>query len=540
MHTILLVDDEPVTRNGLKTLVNWAELGLKLIAEADDGSTALPLLQQLKPDILLTDVRMPGMDGLALAKEAQFLLPQLKTVFISGYSDVDYVRSALKMGAYDYILKPIDMNELHACLSKVVKRLESESKAKISMDLLERQAEQGRPLIKQQLLSRLMLDTTAPPVQVLERLETLGVAAPDREYCVLLLSPDEGEAERCQGFQDNWKLLETAICNISQEILLSCAPCHFLEDPLVQQQPVVVLAAKSGILQENQIYAAAANLCQVLKKYLQLSLSVGIGSIVPSLTLLQNSYQTATSALKHRLYRGGAQVLVSAAETAEPQPAAATAGAEQIQELLRSPEEKHLLQWLAAYFRHLAATRNTDISFYRARVSQIIFETYVVLQEELSGSGESDLNHQNILDKLYKTQSLSQMEKLITGYCTDVQTLIRLKNDDATKGIIQQVKKRIQAEFHHPLTINELAADVYLSPTYLCMLFRQEAGITINNFQTQVRMENAKRLLSDYRNKLYDISEAVGYSNPSYFSRQFKKYTGMLPSEYRNRMGGEA
>lgn len=168
-------------------------------------------------------------------------------------------------------------------------------------------------------------------------------------------------------------------------------------------------------------------------------------------------------------------------------------------------------------------------------ISRYIFEVYGVLREQMGEGEEGTLSQQSILDQLFHSETLEQMRELLLQYGGNVRDLIRLKNDSATIGMIQQVQKTIRERYSENLTINELAAQVYLTPTYLCLLFRQVTGTTINRYLTNVRMEKAKELLMDLSNKLYDVSYAVGYMNPSYFSRQFKKYVGCLPSEYRNR-----
>lgn len=154
---------------------------------------------------------------------------------------------------------------------------------------------------------------------------------------------------------------------------------------------------------------------------------------------------------------------------------------------------------------------------------------------------ENDMDDlKRVSDYLFVSASINESMATDAGSQTvedQIQELdlIRLKNDSATIGMIQQVQKTIRERYSENLTINELAAQVYLTPTYLCLLFRQVTGTTINRYLTNVRMEKAKELLMDLSNKLYDVSYAVGYMNPSYFSRQFKKYVGCLPSEYRNR-----
>lgn len=182
--------------------------------------------------------------------------------------------------------------------------------------------------------------------------------------------------------------------------------------------------------------------------------------------------------------------------------------------------------------------------YLRSLTLQMENEVLQTMQQTLNQaviSIENDLDDlKRVSDYLFVSASINESMATDAGSQTvedQIQELdlIRLKNDSATIGMIQQVQKTIRERYSENLTINELAAQVYLTPTYLCLLFRQVTGTTINRYLTNVRMEKAKELLMDLSNKLYDVSYAVGYMNPSYFSRQFKKHVGCLPSEYRNR-----
>ena len=182
--------------------------------------------------------------------------------------------------------------------------------------------------------------------------------------------------------------------------------------------------------------------------------------------------------------------------------------------------------------------------YLRSLTLQMENEVLQTMQQTLNQaviSIENDLDDlKRVSDYLFVSASINESMATDAGSQTvedQIQELdlIRLKNDSATIGMIQQVQKTIRERYSENLTIHELAAQVYLTPTYLCLLFRQVTGTTINRYLTNVRMEKAKELLMDLSNKLYDVSYAVGYMNPSYFSRQFKKYVGCLPSEYRNR-----
>lgn len=538
MIRLFIADDEEITRSGLVRLFDWSKLQIEVVGEAADGVAALSLLEELQPDILFTDVKMPRMDGIALAARAKALLPNLKVVFISGYREVDDIRSALKMGAFDYILKPVDYEELEQCFRGVLHQIEEEQASRLLRQNLEHRLSAGLHTMQAHLLSRLLQGQAPTGGQLEAQLDCLQLHQ-DTAYstAVVILTPDEQALRTSRDFQDNWALLSVALKNMSLEIIEEYFQGYVLDDPLEKERLALILVSYEERSLEELCYEMCVRLQGLVKQYLGLSTSMGIGRGVRSFPELSFSYESAGEALKHRLYLGGGSVIsydihlpADSAQSGEGEPAKG------LRALLLQEEEKPLEDWIDSLFNNLAKLHSTDITFYRSRISRYVFEAYSVLLEQLGGGEEGEFSRQSILDELFHSQTLEQMRRLVWEYCFNIRKLVLLKNASETKGMIQRVQKIIREQYGENLTVSDLAAAVYLTPTYLCLLFRQATGVTINHYQTEVRMEKAKELLADLSNKLYDVSYAVGYMNPSYFSRQFKKYTGCLPSEYRDKI----
>lgn len=535
MYSLVIVDDEAATRNGLVRLIDWAGLSLHIAGVAQDGEEALPLIADKRPDLLLTDVKMPRMDGIQLARRAKEDNPAIKIIFISGYDELDYVKSALKMGASDYILKPIEIDELTECVKKAVAQLERERQAFSLEQDLQRSAE----VLREQLISALIQGRLAYGKLTADQMANLSIP-PQSHFAAAILSPDEEELEHVQGFQGNWRLLSVAVRNIASEVLQRYCGGDVVEDPGVPMQFTALFFAPAGTPLCAVAREACADIQENLLKYLGLSVTIAIGSLAASADTVEQSYSCASQTLRRRLYLGGAQLLCWEPDNGNPAPVPPPRillERDELQGLLSGPEEK-MSRWLDGFFQKLVNTKSTALSFYQGKASLIVYELFNVLRQQLPGSEEAGLSQQNVLEQLYRTQTIRQMKECILEFCRDIRNLMRMKEDSSTKSLIGKVKDKIRQRYFENLTINDLAKEVYLTPTYLCVLFHQQEGVTINQYLTNVRMETAKRLLSNLENKLYDVSYAVGYSNPSYFSRQFKKYAGMLPSEYRNRFGG--
>jgi two-component system response regulator YesN len=530
VYTILIVDDEQTTRDGLARHFDWNRLGLSVIGEADDGTAALKLIEELKPDILLTDVKMAFMDGLELARRAAEITPSMKTIFISGYDEVDFIRSALRLGARDYILKPIEFAELESCLLKVTEQLDKEREVKSDMMDMLRKSTMGLPYLRSEMLAQLLRGELLSETSIQERLDFLGLRLNAEKYAAFFISLDEAESP----MESNWQLFSFCIRNICEETLEKSFKGYVIECPNRPRSFAGVVQFSGSI---NEVFESVSEIRQNLDLFLQSKATIGLGPEVFRLKDLGVSYRAALDAVLHRIYMDQSGVLSLDRLESQSLPPGNRESLPKMMDLLTAEDEEDLSGWLSAFFKTLADSRSTDAAFYRGKCGMLIFEAFLCLKEQVTGDETGELSQHRVLERLYHSQTLGQMKEIVVGYCQEIRSIIGLKNDSQTKRAIEVVKKVIRERYGENLTIESLAAEVYLSPTYLCMLFHQAVGCTINTWLTTVRMEKAKEMLADLGNKLYDISFAVGYANPSYFSRQFRKFTGLSPSAYRNQLG---
>ena len=220
MYTLLIVDDEWQTRKGLRELVDWQALGIEVVGDAGDGQEALRQLEHLKPDILLTDVRMPHMDGIELARQARTLLPQIAIVFISVYSDAEYLRNTLRLEAVDYLYKPIHMEELKKAMRSLIGRLDQTVQDRAQQEQVRRLLETSRPLLIERFLHSWFSGILDDEQAIRAKLELLGLHFPSGGIVGVVFQPlfstlpDDGTVESCQ------ILLEDVLRRELQEILL--------------------------------------------------------------------------------------------------------------------------------------------------------------------------------------------------------------------------------------------------------------------------------------------------------------------------------
>ena len=519
MYSMLLVDDETATREGLVRLPLWRRLGISRILQAQDGMDALKVLEHEQPDILLTDVKMPRMEGTELAKRARAMYGDIKIVFISGYDDIGYVKSALAVAAYDYIFKPVALAELESCFERVVNSLNTERNDRRELDRLIERGRAGERILRDHLLGIML---TSPPLEsdaLDEALLLLNVPEQGRHMTVLAI--------HAVGPGGQVAVIDT----LTPDGLQSYAYVIDHRKGLY----ALVLETRQAFSSSHLTNIAKEVLENLRMRAMPAYAAIGIDTQgTGQIELLGAHFRMAQEALSHCIYQPAFSIQayhifpVPEKTQTRPQPL-------EERELLDS-QDAPLENWLAALEAYLVLSQRTDIAFYVRQFSRWVDYIDTILARHFRLDPEMDeLSPIKALDAIMEAPCVPQMMAQLKTYCYDVRNILLHENDATMRQSIQRAVRYIHAHFSEPLTIQELAAHAYISPAYLSMLFRRELDLTVNAYITKVRMERAKVLLLDPAMKQYDISIAIGYANPGYFIRQFKKYAGVTPAEFRNR-----
>lgn len=516
MYSMLLVDDEAATRAGLVRLPLWRRLGIQRILEASDGEEALALMARERPDILLTDVKMPRMEGTVLARHARALYDDLKIVFFSGYDDIGYVKSALTVAAYDYIFKPVDMAELEACFDRVVTQLNAERASRSEIERLVARSRSGEQIIREHMLHMLITSPQVDEATLVGALDTLGISPVGRHITVVAFEVLGGDEK--------------------------LAVVDLLPPAGMVSHAYVIDHAKGlfALLLEHDKTVPTSWLVQVVREVLNRLQREGCAHAAAGLAEegtdrladIGHQYEQARQALAHCLYQPPFSVQAYGRIQA---PGAARIVPSIEKDVFFAEDDAPLETALAALREALASARRPDLAFYQRTFSRVVDAVDAVLFSHFRATDEAEtFAGATVVEAIAAEPCLEAMMARLGAYCHDVRTMLRYENDVAMRQSIHRVVRYIQKNLAQPLTIAQLAGVAFLSPTYLCALFRQEMGETVNGFITKVRMERAKTLLCNPSMKQYDIAIAVGYANPSYFIRQFKKNEGITPAEYRN------
>lgn len=510
MYSILIVDDEPVVRKGLK--VRLAELGFEFsrIYEASGGHEGLEIIQEKKPEIVLTDISMPDVNGLQMIESAINSSSKARFILISGYSEFEYARKAVELGAVSYLLKPVSDEQLSEIMNKVIFELDKSRQIVKQLEESEKREKYQHDLEEETRINQALADTSG---QLFLWPEEQG-----KKYLLgaVRLTGSE-ESASLSGFSNQFS---QKVQKLDPSISVSVCRNVFNS-----REYFLVLCAADAAL--NEIRPRLPALLSDLLRKRDLSFHAGIGTI--SVSLGHEQYLTTMQALLQCRVFHSRETQLSSANTEKN----ADIWADDIiklysQCLVRGKQEEciHALNELIRSADPEKVTLQNLNDIIRRVISltrENLYEQGKVIPSELKDSYMPSVDSFHDLKEVadFLTQRISiifDKDETAPDNCTD---------------IVEHIKARIDADYQEDLSVAELAAPYSVSANYLSSLFTQKYGYTLNRYITKVRMDKACQLLSSTNLSIAQIAGMVGYNDPQYFYRVFKKVNNMTPFDYR-------
>lgn len=509
MYNVLLADDEKLDLEGMRTFIPWKDLNMEVVAGVMNGFEAIKVLDTKKIDILVTDVRMPNMTGLELARRALEISEDIKIIFVSGYQDFSYVKQALSLNAVEYVLKPMDDQELIDILIKVRKDLDQKR-------VRENTYWQMVPIVKNELL-----------LQLLE--------GPINEKTIVTLNVEYG-MNRC-GWPGYAAVLEIDDLSWKQE------DKGRIEQEEMQQ--VISICQKLGIRHICKLSKARLavlieysgdTLQQIMdqvNKENHFSITAGVGELCYSISELSSSYRQAVEALDLKMFYGKGKIIghgeVRMAEKEDMK---------YLDDKLES-----LLQAMSKYELVRVHDELDDLfkiaKSLKSKFTLLNYALYIVMKLDnyLQRTNENvfhllgmELDHYEIMMQF---ETISDIHIWLRRRVYEISETLQANKNKKNWKFIQQMIEYMKARTHETITLRDLAEQFSLSPNYLGVIFKEETGKNFSEYFIQLRMEKSCELLKATNLKIYEIADQVGYNHLPYFSRQFKETYSMTPLEYR-------
>lgn len=531
MYRVIICDDEETVRNGLKKHFDWNGHKIEIVGIFEDGIPAFEYMKTHEVDIIITDVRMIHMDGITLAQKASVLYPEVKVLFISGYADVEYLKEALKIDAVDYILKSIDLNELDGVVTKLVKQLDKERSDQNLIREMEEKLEKSMPLLRVRLLEELVREYSDQEESLEQRVHFLNLPLDSSTRYVILVMRIRHRSRR--------KILDPLSEKEKQEISIVVeeafadildnygANVAFKENLM---EYVAVLTVPDEEYEQNLLDAAEELYGEILKRT-QIEISVGISEPFQGLCNIQKGYADACEAIS-RSYLVRQDIPVSVKKYRDDDTKSLKEQAEK--EISRGilggdvQAAKQALTHVMQYVRKIE-NENTRQNF---MISLLLLPAQLMNNMKPENMGVY-ASQTCLLTVFLQCGGINEQEDMLFSLYEEITEHLKKMSSPHTNTVVECVCQIIAKRYMEQLSVTSLAEMVNLTPAYLCVLFKQAMGKTINEYLTQERMKQAKELLANSNIHLYDVCYKVGYFSPSYFSRIFKKYVGMTPREYR-------
>lgn len=535
---VFLVEDEMVIRRGIKNSIDWEKEGYIFCGEASDGELAYPMIIKEKPDILITDIRMPFMDGLELCKLVKKELPNIKILILSGYDEFDYAKEAIRLGVTEYLLKPISSGKLLEALNGVSESIRREKEDK---DLVHKYMEEmrGNTEHEKQKFFEQMIAGNLSMADALETGKKYEMNLSAGMYNLLLFRFTLGEENRKSG-----ELLgeaEYAIEKLTERLE------YVFEFQRGVEGWAFLLMADNEEQMSERVKELSKDLEEIMKNYSTIAYFGGIGQPVARLRELEESFREAERALAARFTMELNRIIsvedirmAQNVDTLDDIEITSFGEIEKtrtmLEKFLNNGAEDEIDEFVDVYINELPEENLKSVLMRQ----YIIMDAYIVMMsfcEKIEGiEGEMQAQSEELKNSMKTIQTLEEIKNYIRMLLKKIigvrDTISGRRYSDIIEIAKDQIRKTYMSD---EISLNTIAAEVGMSPSYFSSIFSKEMGKTFVEYLTEIRMDRAKELLMCSSMKTSEIGYEVGYKDPHYFSYIFKKTQNCTPKEFRAR-----
>ncbi len=522
MYKFLMVDDEEIVRRGFRHKIDWAGLGFEFLEPCENGEQAIEALETLRPDVVMTDIAMPRMDGLGVAAYAAEHHPETVVVILSGYDEFEYAQKAIRNNVFEYVLKPVTSRDLTGLLGRLRERLDSLEHSREQAETLELQAQTAAALVK----TRALLDLVTGTADALPaaRFEELFGFPPDGLCCSVVVADEAPSA--ADGAQPVSARLSAIVAEVagSSRRALAFSPG--------EGRGAVLVMEPDPSACDRLASAIAARIAAVAGP----EAIVGIGRPRESWRLAAGSFREATAALSYRLV-GLAGGPLRYEGTGEDDPRALEGLAERKERARRAVVAGEVQAADAQAASYLALLRGAGISPQRVRHEiEALFASILDALREL-GVAPAAVSQDLGLDYDLAVQQLRSSEEVLSllgRLAAYAGSILGDRNLPAPEWKVRDFKDYVARHYgERALSVQTIAASLSISASYLSKLVKKHLDCSVVDYLVDYRMERAKELLSTSDLMTYEIAEATGYPDAQYFSTVFKRQIGVTPTEFR-------
>ncbi|MDP4092120.1 MAG: response regulator [Bacillota bacterium] len=538
MFKVLIVDDESIIRKGLRNAVNWKQFDCDVCGEASDGMEGYKLISQLYPDIVITDIKMPEVDGLTMIREIKNVIPQSKVIIMTGYRDFEYAQEAIKLGAFDYLLKPTKIEELNSVIKRAVKELKFQKDRDAEFGKFKKIFEQNIPILREKLLYNIMYEISTNDTEIGANLEILDI---DIGKFALIIAENESESKAdSKTEQYNKHLYQFGIINSFDEVFSDKFRVVSIS---LDNNLIAFIVEPLG--ETTECFEDISSKCTYLQEIVQncfgFTITLAVSEEGTGPLQLPEKLRECQEALEHKFYIGNnsvifykdldsffkyddysileknQKILIEGIKAGNL--IAVKSKLDEIFSYVTDAAEKIGMEYLRNFYW------NTISSINNIRIS------ISVADNDKKIDPKRDIG--SLYNLIQKCESIKDLNELMEEISVSVASKVNSFNNRSIKLILRKAIDYLKEHYNEQVTLNEVARNIYVSTYYISRMFKKELGKNFVDYLNEIRIEKAKELLKDVQYKAYEIAEMVGIPDAHYFSKLFKKYVGVTPTEYR-------
>ena len=556
MYKLLVVEDEEIIRKGLRQQIKWEQLGFEIIGEAGNGQEALELVPVLKPDVILTDVKMPVINGIELMKLLKSSYPNIKVVILSGYSDFEYARKAVEFSAFSYILKPTKEKNILEVFTNLKEELDKSQNTQHQFNHIKNKAQERLLELKGKILGDIISGNygESEKDRLVQYLSELDIPVSGNYGLVMLEIEMAGEipedftkrqarigssfAAALKKFE-NYRLVE---------VQKSASPHTYA---VVLYSPLKVSGKDVSYIVEKARDFLVEDISAGLPEYGAIHVSAGISSFRTDIFSLTKCSYEAKIALGYKFFKGKGSINdlsecnSNYQDLLEDDTAGGLSAKEEyklLDDLAEAILARHLNTAVALvnrYFDMIKNSKNQSRDFIYVKVIELLTIAIDRLRERNCDTDRHmKRGYHSVLGGIISNGTILEVKNHVVDLVAGMMDSFALQEEEKLKNqsVIQQIKEYLDKNYAKKVTLEELAHLAFMNPSYLSNLFRQKTGSTFIEYLTAARINKARELLSNPEMKIYEVAGLVGYDDFRHFSKLFKKITGVSPLLYRENM----
>lgn len=528
MYKVFLVEDEIFVRESMRESDVWKGNEFVLAGEASDGEMAIPLIEEIKPDILITDIKMPFLDGLELSRIIKKNMPLIKIIILSGYDEFSYAKEAMSIGITEYIVKPISAVDLLKALKGVAAQIEAERKERENYEAVNKRLKDSMEIMKERFLNDLSTGVI-PAMEAIEKAKKIGVNIFGKYYNAVLIIPEAKGKNRSKFEYSEYMKAESIINEIIK----------FNNDILKfnrnLREIVLIFKGDEPDELENYCYIIAKSIKNEVERSTECLLTISIGGVKERIQGIAESFSEAETAWNFN-YIFGKNKIIGIKDTYIGnfnKDSGHNLEEEVILDLLKSGDKSDIPNIVAGYIERILSNKLSFLLYAYVYINVTLTVSKFI--ETLGGDVEDILpevkNLENIMMRIDTVEKFKDYMERMLGIALDFR---ENKKNSKYGDIIIKAKEYINKNYSDTnLLLNSVARYVSVSQSHFSTIFAQETGETFIEYLTDVRIKKAMELLKTTNIKMTEIAFEVGYSEPHYFSQLFKKVTGKSPKNFR-------